>query len=74
VEPDRGQHPGHSDVEDIEVVHGDTGRAPYGMDTYGSRSLAVGGQAIKKAADNLIEKARVIAAHQLECSPATLSS
>src|SRR6056297_501931 len=59
-------------VDDIEVVHGDTGRAPYGMDTYGSRSLAVGGQAIKKAADNLIEKARVIAAHQLECSPGDL--
>jgi carbon-monoxide dehydrogenase large subunit len=59
-------------VEDIEVVHGDTGRAPYGMDTYGSRSLAVGGQAIKKAADNLIEKARIIAAHQLECSPGDL--
>ena len=59
-------------VEDIEVVHGDTGRAPYGMDTYGSRSLAVGGQAIKKAADNLIEKAKVIAAHQLECSPGDL--
>ncbi|MFM9134201.1 MAG: xanthine dehydrogenase family protein molybdopterin-binding subunit, partial [bacterium] len=55
-------------VDDIEVVHGDTGRAPYGMDTYGSRSLAVGGQAIKKAAERLIEKARVIAAHQLECS------
>ena len=59
-------------VEDIEVVPGDTGRAPYGMDTYGSRSLAVGGQAIKKAADNLIEKATVIAAHQLECSPGDL--
>jgi carbon-monoxide dehydrogenase large subunit len=59
-------------VDDIEVVHGDTGRAPYGMDTYGSRSLAVGGQAVKKAADNLIEKARVIAAHQLECSPGDL--
>ncbi|MCP4893226.1 MAG: molybdopterin-dependent oxidoreductase [Actinomycetales bacterium] len=59
-------------VDDIEVVHGDTGRAPYGMDTYGSRSLAVGGQAIKKAADNLIEKATVIAAHQLECSPGDL--
>ena len=54
------------------MVHSDTGRAPYGMDTYGSRSLAVGGQAIKKAAENLIEKARVIAAHQLECSPADL--
>ena len=59
-------------VEDIEVVHGDTGRAPYGMDTYGSRSLAVGGQAIAKASERLVEKAKVIAAHQLECSPADL--
>jgi len=59
-------------VEDIEVVHGDTGRAPYGMDTYGSRSLAVGGQAIKVAADRLVEKARLIAAHQLECAPSDL--
>jgi carbon-monoxide dehydrogenase large subunit len=56
------------DVDDIEVIHGDTGRAPYGMDTYGSRSLAVGGQAIKKAAERLVEKAKIIAAHQLECS------
>ncbi|MFN8158775.1 MAG: molybdopterin cofactor-binding domain-containing protein [Candidatus Nanopelagicales bacterium] len=55
-------------VEDIEVVHGDTGRAPYGMDTYGSRSLAVGGQAIKVAGERLVEKARIIAAHQLEVS------
>jgi carbon-monoxide dehydrogenase large subunit len=60
-------------VEDIEVVHGDTGRAPYGMDTYGSRSLAVGGQAIKVAADRLVEKARLIAAHQLECAPSDLA-
>ncbi len=59
-------------VEDIEVVHSDTGRAPYGMDTYGSRSLAVGGQAIKVASERLVEKAKVIAAHQLECSPADL--
>ncbi|MCX6460073.1 MAG: molybdopterin-dependent oxidoreductase [Actinobacteria bacterium] len=56
-------------VEDIEVVHGDTGRSPYGMDTYGSRSLAVGGQAIKLAGERLVEKARIIAAHQLEVSP-----
>ncbi|MFC6239155.1 xanthine dehydrogenase family protein molybdopterin-binding subunit [Longivirga aurantiaca] len=56
-------------VEDIEVVHGDTGRAPYGMDTYGSRSLAVGGQAIKAAGERVVEKARVMAAHQLEVSP-----
>jgi carbon-monoxide dehydrogenase large subunit len=59
-------------VEDIEVIHGDTGRSPYGMDTYGSRSLAVGGQAIKKAADRLVENAKVIAAHQLECAPEDL--
>ncbi len=56
-------------VEDIEVVHGDTGRAPYGMDTYGSRSLAVGGQAIKAAGERVVEKARLMAAHQLEVSP-----
>jgi carbon-monoxide dehydrogenase large subunit len=56
-------------VDDIEVVHGDTGRAPYGMDTYGSRSLAVGGQAIKIAGERLVEKARLMAAHQLEASP-----
>ena len=59
-------------VEDIEVIHGDTGRAPYGMDTYGSRSLAVGGQAVKLACERIIEKARVIAAHQLECAPGDL--
>ena len=59
-------------VEDIEVIHGDTGRVPYGMDTYGSRSLAVGGQAIKAASERLVEKARVIAAHQLECSASDL--
>ena len=56
-------------VEDIEVVHGDTGRAPYGMDTYGSRSLAVGGQAILRAGERVVEKARLIAAHQLEVEP-----
>jgi len=55
-------------VDDIDVIHGDTGRSPYGMDTYGSRSLAVGGQAIKKAADRVIENSRPIAAHQLECA------
>ncbi|MFN8170050.1 MAG: molybdopterin cofactor-binding domain-containing protein [Candidatus Nanopelagicales bacterium] len=56
-------------VEDIEVVHGDTGRAPLGMDTYGSRLLAVGGQAIKVVGERLVEKAKLIAAHQLEVSP-----
>ncbi len=59
-------------VEDIEVIHGDTGRAPYGMDTYGSRSLAVGGQAIMLAAERVVEKAKTIAAHQLEASVSDL--
>jgi carbon-monoxide dehydrogenase large subunit len=52
--------------EDVEVLHGDTAVAPLGMDTYGSRSLAVGGVAVYHAADRIIEKARKIAAHQLE--------
>ncbi len=55
-------------VEDVEVIHGDTGRSPYGMDTYGSRSLAVGGVAILHAAEEAVAKARVIAAHLLEVS------
>ena len=59
-------------VEDIEVIHGDTGRSPYGMDTYGSRSLAVGGQAILRAGEKVVEKARLLAAHQLECNPLDL--
>jgi carbon-monoxide dehydrogenase large subunit len=58
--------------EDVEVLHGDTQLAPKGMDTYGSRSLAVGGIAAVKAADKVIEKARKVAAHQLECSEADL--
>jgi aerobic carbon-monoxide dehydrogenase large subunit len=53
--------------EDIVVVHGDTRTAPIGLDTYGSRSLAVGGMAIVEASQKIVEKARVLAAHQLEC-------
>lgn len=53
--------------EDIEVIHGDTQTSHKGMDTYGSRSLAVGAIAAVKAADKVIEKARPIAAHLLEC-------
>jgi carbon-monoxide dehydrogenase large subunit len=52
--------------DDIEVLHSDTAISPTGMDTYGSRSLAVGGTAIVLAADKVIEKARALAAHQLE--------
>jgi carbon-monoxide dehydrogenase large subunit len=54
--------------EDVEVLHGDTQIAAKGMDTYGSRSLVVGGEAIVRAADKVIEKAKVIAAHLLEAS------
>ena len=51
------------------MIFGDTGQAPYGMDTYGSRSLAVGGVAIVHAAEAVVAKARVIAGHLLEVSP-----
>lgn len=54
--------------EDVEVLHGDTQVAPRGLDTYGSRSLVVGGEAIVRAADKVVEKARPIAAHLLEAS------
>ena len=55
-------------IEKVEIVHGDTAKVPVGMGTYGSRSLAVGGSAIMKAADKLIEKGKKIAAHLLEAS------
>ncbi|WP_236788960.1 xanthine dehydrogenase family protein molybdopterin-binding subunit [Amycolatopsis sp. GM8] len=54
--------------EDVEVLHGDTQVAPKGLDTYGSRSLAVGGIAVVKAADKVIDKARKVAAHLLEAA------
>jgi carbon-monoxide dehydrogenase large subunit len=54
--------------EDIEVLHGDTQVAPRGLDTYGSRSLVVGGQAVSMAADRVIEKAKPMAAHILEAA------
>ncbi|MFO1331841.1 MAG: xanthine dehydrogenase family protein molybdopterin-binding subunit [Rubrivivax sp.] len=55
-------------VESVEIVHGDTGRVPFGMGTYGSRSLAVGGTAIVKAVDKIIAKGKKIAAHLLEAA------
>ena len=54
--------------EDVEVLHGDTAIAHKGLDTYGSRSLVVGGEALVRAADKVIEKAKPIAAHLLEAS------
>ena len=54
--------------EDIQVLHGDTAIAPKGMDTYGSRSLAVGGVAVVGACEKVVAKAKVIAAGLLEVS------
>jgi carbon-monoxide dehydrogenase large subunit len=57
-------------IEEIEVLHGDTAVVPLGMDTYGSRSLAVGGVALYYAAERIVEKAKRIAAHLLEVDEA----
>ncbi|MEW1821454.1 xanthine dehydrogenase family protein molybdopterin-binding subunit [Arthrobacter sp. NPDC080031] len=54
--------------ENVEVLHGDTQISQRGLDTYGSRSLAVGGMAVLAAADKVIEKAKVLAAHMMEAS------
>jgi carbon-monoxide dehydrogenase large subunit len=54
--------------EDIKVLHGDTQVAPKGMDTYGSRSLTVGGMALVGACDKVVEKGKVVAAHMMEAS------
>jgi carbon-monoxide dehydrogenase large subunit len=54
--------------EDVEVLHGDTSISSRGMDTYGSRSLVVGGVAVVKAAEKVVAKARRIAAHLLEAN------
>ena len=56
--------------EAVDVVHGDTGRVPFGMGTYGSRSISVGGAAIMRALDKIEAKAKKIAAHLMEASDA----
>jgi carbon-monoxide dehydrogenase large subunit len=58
--------------DDVDVLHSDTAIAPLGLDTYGSRSLPVGGVAIAMACDKVIDKAAKIAAHQLEANEADL--
>ncbi len=58
--------------DDVEVIHGDTGSSPQGMDTYGSRSLVIGGVAVHLAAQKVIDKARRIAAHLLEADEGDL--
>jgi len=55
--------------EDVEVVHGDTDQTPFGLGTYGSRSTPVSGAAAAVAARRVREKARIVAAAALECSP-----
>jgi len=55
-------------VDLVDVVHGDTAKIPFGMGTYGSRSLAVGGSAMVKAMDKVIAKGKKIAAHLMEAS------
>jgi aerobic carbon-monoxide dehydrogenase large subunit len=57
-------------LENVEVVHGDTNKIQFGMGTYGSRSLAVGGSALVKALDKVTTKAKRIAAHLMEASVA----
>ena len=54
------------------MVHGDTARVPFGMGTYGSRSGAVGGAAILKATDKVVEKAKKFAAHLMEAAEADI--
>ena len=53
----------------VDVVHGDTGTGPLGLGTYGSRSLAVGGESLAKSALKVADKATAIAAHLLEAAP-----
>jgi len=55
--------------EDVMVLHGDTHVAPHGMNTYGSRSLAVGGVAVHNACGRVVGKARRLAAHLMEVAP-----
>ncbi|MCA1720748.1 MAG: xanthine dehydrogenase family protein molybdopterin-binding subunit [Actinobacteria bacterium] len=54
--------------DDVELIAGDTKSSPKGMDTYGSRSLVVGGVAIHKATEKVLDKAKKIAAHLLEAA------
>jgi carbon-monoxide dehydrogenase large subunit len=55
--------------DQVDVIHGDTGRGPFGLGTYGSRSLSVGGEALRRSADKVQDKVKKIAAHLLEAAP-----
>jgi carbon-monoxide dehydrogenase large subunit len=56
-------------VDKIEVVEGDTAEVPQGTGTFGSRSIAIGGSAVDRAADKIVAKGKQIAAHLLEAAP-----
>jgi len=60
------------DANMVEIVHGDTANTPMGMGTYGSRSIAVGGSAMVRATEKIINKAKKIAAHLMEASDADI--
>src|SRR6056297_1585524 len=60
------------DADQVEIVHGDTANTPMGMGTYGSRSIAVGGSAMVRATEKIINKAKKIAAHLMEASEADI--
>jgi aerobic carbon-monoxide dehydrogenase large subunit len=57
------------DPQQVNVMHGDTSQGPQGLGTYGSRSLAVGGESIVRATEKVVDKARAIVAHKLEAAP-----
>jgi len=59
-------------MEQVEIVHGDTAKVLFGMGTYGSRSIAVGGTAIVKALDKVVAKGKKIAAHLMEAAEADI--
>jgi carbon-monoxide dehydrogenase large subunit len=59
----------HIPIEDVDVVYGDTGRIPYGVGTYASRSMVTGGSAIILGTDKIIAKGKLIAAHVLQAEP-----
>jgi aerobic carbon-monoxide dehydrogenase large subunit len=58
-----------ADVEQVQVIHGDTGTGPQGLGTYGSRSTAVGGEAAARAAMKVADKVKHVVAHTLEAAP-----
>ncbi len=57
------------DPQVVEVIHGDTATGPEGRGTYGSRSLATGGEAVARATDKVVAKAKAIVAAELEAAP-----